>query len=219
MNFPFPVPTPDGELPIKMESGQSIIFVGANGSGKTRLGAYIEKHLRDKAHRISAHRALSFNTDIPKISESDAKRTLKIGNAAIDSNDIIIRRLQRWANKSATHLLDDYDSLVQALFAEYINVAAEFYNQSEPSSESMAVVRKETKFYRLKNIWERLLPHRKLDITGDEIRVTPIKGGGDAYPAAEMSDGERAIFYMIGQALVAANSQMLIIDEPELHIH
>ena len=34
-----------------------------------------------------------------------------------------------------------------------------------------------------------------------------------------MSDGERAIFYLIGQTLVAAQDSLLIIDEPELHIH
>lgn len=34
-----------------------------------------------------------------------------------------------------------------------------------------------------------------------------------------MSDGERAIFYLIGQVLVAAANSVLIIDEPELHIH
>lgn len=34
-----------------------------------------------------------------------------------------------------------------------------------------------------------------------------------------MSDGERAIFYMIGQTLVAEANSLLIIDEPELHIH
>jgi AAA domain, putative AbiEii toxin, Type IV TA system len=34
-----------------------------------------------------------------------------------------------------------------------------------------------------------------------------------------MSDGERAIFYLIGQTLLADESTLLIIDEPELHVH
>jgi len=34
-----------------------------------------------------------------------------------------------------------------------------------------------------------------------------------------MSDGERAIFYMIGQTLAAADSSLLVFDEPELHVH
>ncbi len=34
-----------------------------------------------------------------------------------------------------------------------------------------------------------------------------------------MSDGERAIFYLIGQTLTAALDSVIIFDEPELHIH
>jgi hypothetical protein len=34
-----------------------------------------------------------------------------------------------------------------------------------------------------------------------------------------MSDGERAVFYMLGQALVAAENSLIIFDEPELHVH
>jgi len=34
-----------------------------------------------------------------------------------------------------------------------------------------------------------------------------------------MSDGERAIFYLIGQTLAAAENSLIIFDEPELHVH
>ena len=34
-----------------------------------------------------------------------------------------------------------------------------------------------------------------------------------------MSDGERVAFYLIGQALCAPDSAVLIIDEPEIHLH
>jgi hypothetical protein len=62
------------------------------------------------------------------------------------------------------------------------------------------------------------LPHRILHISGDDILVS-IPEHVDTYKASEMSDGERAIFYMIGQALVAAENTVVIVDEPELHVH
>ncbi len=62
------------------------------------------------------------------------------------------------------------------------------------------------------------MPHRQLHISGDNIEVT-IRGSDTRYKASEMSDGERAIFYMIGQTLVAAENSLLIFDEPELHVH
>ena len=46
-----------------------------------------------------------------------------------------------------------------------------------------------------------------------------LPGSSQTYKASEMSDGERAIFYMIGQALVAEKETVLIVDEPELHVH
>jgi hypothetical protein len=41
----------------------------------------------------------------------------------------------------------------------------------------------------------------------------------DPYRAAEMSDGERAIFYLLGQCFVARPGSVLVVDEPEGHVH
>jgi len=89
---------------------------------------------------------------------------------------------------------------------------------NKPGAEASDQSFKTTQMDKLKEVWERLLPHRVLSITGDDIAVTLSNGDGQ-YDASQMSDGERAIFYMIGQALVAADNQLLIIDEPELHVH
>ena len=135
------------------------------------------------------------------------------------TNDgIRYRNNNRWAQKAATHLLNDYDFLVQALFADQSNTALLAYHAYKPGSEVTTDEFKFTKFDKLIEIWRHLLPHRDLKVTGDDINVQPA-GGGTVYPASEMSDGERAIFYMIGQALVAAENQLLIVDEPELHVH
>ena len=39
------------------------------------------------------------------------------------------------------------------------------------------------------------------------------------YNSSEMSDGERVIFYLIGQCLAAPENGIIVIDEPELHLH
>lgn len=39
------------------------------------------------------------------------------------------------------------------------------------------------------------------------------------YNSSEMSDGERAIFYFIGETLCAKENSLIIIDEPENHLH
>ena len=63
--FRFDVQTPFGPQGYELKRGESLFFVGANGSGKSRLAVIIESNLADKGHRISAHRVLSMNTNVP----------------------------------------------------------------------------------------------------------------------------------------------------------
>ncbi|SDP43206.1 AAA family ATPase [Afipia sp. GAS231] len=214
MTFKFSIPTPTGPLNFEVETGTSLLFVGANGGGKTRLATKIEELLGETAHRISAHRALVLNPTIPKIAEQDALLGLRLGYHG-EGASIIHRLGQRWKGKAATLILNDYDYILQSLFAEQANTALDTHRNARAGAGKTATA---TKFEKLIEIWDRILPHRKLDITGDDIQ-TFVADSGVKYSAAEMSDGERAIFYLIGQTLVAARDSLIIFDEPELHIH
>jgi hypothetical protein len=111
-------------------------------------------------------------------------------------------------------MLNDYDHLVQALFADQANISLETHKNTRVNTGQPASA---TKFEQLVEIWDRILPHRKLEITGcDDIQAL-ITGTTTKYRAAELSDGERAIFYLIGQTLTAAPDSLIIFDEPELH--
>ncbi|MBX4896556.1 ATP-binding protein [Rhizobium bangladeshense] len=218
MTFEFAIPCPEGPKNFVIEAGSSIIFVGANGGGKTRLAVHIEKSLGLNAHRISAHRALILNPDVAKISEKKALMGLRTGHANEEAR-VGHRQGSRWGGKEAIQLLNDFDYLIQALFAEQSNTSLKAYNQNKPgSAEPKEVEFQLTKLDQLKDIWSRLLPHRVLHISGDDILVS-LPNSESRYKASDMSDGERAIFYMIGQALVAEADQVLIVDEPELHVH
>jgi ABC-type dipeptide/oligopeptide/nickel transport system ATPase component len=214
MSFAFSIPTPSGQRQISLDAGSSVLFVGANGGGKTRLAVHIENLLALKAHRISAHRALALNPGVAKISERQALLGLRTGWAD-ERTAVHNRSQQRWQQKEAVSLLNDFDFLIQALFADQSNKALETHKKARAGHIGTV---DPTKFERLVEIWERLLPHRKLSISGDDVGVS-IPGKNVKYNGSEMSDGERAIFYMIGQALVAAEDSALIIDEPELHVH
>ena len=131
---------------------------------------------------------------------------------------IIYRETHRWQKKGAVQLLNDFDFLVQALFAEQSNTSLRAYRRYKPGATETDQPFQLTKFDILQEIWRRLLSHRELHISGDDILVS-LPGSSQTYKASEMSDGERAIFYMIGQALVAEKETVLIVDEPELHVH
>ncbi|MDN4718055.1 hypothetical protein QYZ43_11120 [Vibrio parahaemolyticus] len=79
MSFNIEIPIEDGVKTILAETGSSIMIVGANGSGKTRLAAYVEESMGETAHRIAAHRALSLNPSVNKTSQRQALMALKTG--------------------------------------------------------------------------------------------------------------------------------------------
>ena len=211
------IPTLDEHLHLPLETGSTVTFCGANGSGKTRLAVYLEDQLGLLAHRISAHRALSLNPRVPKISEQDAIANLRTGttDSLRHTDRVSFRRGSRWHKNEAVQLLNDFDSLIQALFAEQVNTALQSHRRLSAGECGNATP---TQFEKLSAIWGRLLPHRALVIHGDDINVR-YPDSGAVYPASQMSDGERAIFYLIGQTLVASRDSVLIIDEPELHLH
>ena len=200
---------------LTLEAGKTTIIIGANGSGKTRLAVYLEEQLGEKAHRIAAHRALSLNPNVDKIPEAKARQYLSYG---ISMNGISItdRKYYRWDNKAPTILLNDFDRLLQYLFAQQNNLAVE---NNQKLNRDEEITNSKTKLDILQEVWERLLPLKKLHITADDIRVSSIGIESADYSASEMSDGERAVFYILGQVLSANEGSILIFDEPELHIH
>ena len=50
-------------------------------------------------------------------------------------------------------------------------------------------------------------------------RVMASKDGGPEYSAAQLSDGERNALLIAGNVLTAPNGTLLVIDEPERHLH
>lgn len=205
----------NSDLELTLETGKTTIIIGANGSGKTRLAVYLEDKLGEKAHRIAAHRALNLNPNVDKIPETKARQYLTYGNSG-NGISISNRKYYRWDNKAPTSLLNDFDRLLQYLFAQQNNLAVE-NNQKFNRGES--ITNSKTKLDILQEVWERLLPLKKLHITADDISVSSIGIESADYSASEMSDGERAVFYILGQVLSANEGSILIFDEPELHIH
>lgn len=194
---------------LSFEAGKSTIIVGANGSGKTRLGIHLENSFHNVV-RISAQRSLSINDNLSAIGLDRALNGLKYGYA--DNQNKIGNR---WQGNQVTALLNDFEFLLQSLFAEQNRKAVE-HLESAPGTP-----RPVTQLQKLRDTWQRLLPHRNLVFKELSIDVVlnPADDAAIPYKASQMSDGERLIFYMIGHCLMAEKDSVIIIDEPELHVH
>ena len=71
---------PVNNKPTKIESVQNFVIVGANGSGKSHLGAWIEQQSANgEVLRISAQRALSIPDSITIKSEEAAWNKIYYG--------------------------------------------------------------------------------------------------------------------------------------------
>lgn len=198
-----------------IETSQSILFVGANGSGKTRLGTWIEIDSPQKqhVHRISAQKSLSLPDSTTPQSIVQAENDLLFGNPGWGHQ----HKVSKWQNKPATAFLNDYQKLMVYLFSDETEENAKFKRACKESQGR--VDPPTTKIDQVKELWEKILPHRELIIGGLRIQ-TRVRGNADKiYNSSEMSDGERVIFYLIGQCLAAPRNGIIVIDEPELHLH
>ncbi|CRI63647.1 conserved hypothetical protein [Thiocapsa sp. KS1] len=196
-------------------TSRNLLFIGANGSGKTRLGAWLEMKSPERAKvlRISAQKSLSMPDTTTPISIELAERNLLFGSPTENTN----KSFHRWQNKPATAFLNDYEKLMVYLFSDETEENAK-YKVAQRSATSK-IEPSLTKLDRVKQAWERVLPHRELVIGGLRIQ-TQVRGDATKlYNSSEMSDGERVIFYLLGQCLAAPKDGIVVIDEPELHLH
>lgn len=218
-SFSIVLPKKDSNL-VEVEAYQSVLFIGANGSGKSRLGTWMELQSpqKDIVHRISAQRALAMPDHTTPTTIEKAQNNLLYGSADLGTTEPIwYKTHMRWANKPAISSLNDYDKLMVYLYSDKVELNSKYIESVRLSDKRIEPLI--TKLDKIKNIWEKTLPHRELIIGGLTIQ-TRVRGADNVvYNSSEMSDGERVIFYLIGQCLAAPENGIIIIDEPEIHLH
>lgn len=213
------LPDLDGQ-PQTIIDKSSMILIGANGSGKTRMSIWIEKNNPDSiVHRISAQKSLDMpeQTQNRDISVAYEKWFFGINNEnkkfLNDARDSF-----RWGKKPVTHLLNDFSELLEYLMAEEFKINAEFREKYRDGKTTIAEKDKQpTKLDYIRKLWHDVLPNKELKLSAGHIDV--VSGVDIKYHGSEMSDGERAIFYYIGEIISAPPNSIVIIDEPENHLH
>lgn len=199
----------------EISTSGNLLFVGANGSGKTRLGTWLEISSpdRDRVFRISAQKSLSMPDTTTPTAIDLAERNLIFGHA----KDIANKNHYRWQGNPAIGVLNDYEKLMAFLFSDETEMNAKYKVAQRQST--VKIEPPLTKLDKVKYAWERVLPHRELLVGGLRIQTQVTGDASKIYNSSQMSDGERVIFYLIGQCLAAPKDAIIVIDEPELHLH
>ncbi len=204
--------------------GKPLVLIGANGAGKTRFSVKIEELNDDNyrntynpdsflVQRITAQKSISLKQSINIKGLESAQKEAIIGRDTQTN-----KYSERYRQNPATHLLDDYDKALSLFFARNNKLIEEYHESCRTAQRNKEAIPKPIKSLKeqAEQIWNNLLPKRRIDLSGNEIHT---KNNDNRYHGKEMSDGERVILYMIVQALSIKSNSLLIIDEPELHIH
>lgn len=201
-----------------IENKKSIVLIGANGAGKTRMSIWIDENNPDiNIHRISAQKSLNLPQMVSPTEIQMAEEEFLYGTSN-DNKEWLKqygKKSSRWGNSPETYLLNDYEKLMQFLMTENYEKSIEYREKYKNGHEEFD---NDTRLEKIKEIWEDVILHRKIKICAGKIE-TSNRNEDDYYNGCEMSDGERAIFYFIGEVLCAKENSLIIIDEPENHLH
>ena len=198
----------------------NVVLIGANGSGKTTFANSIRNYLEktDNGIVIPAEKLLIFPTYsfVPTYQKAyqDYERR---------QEDILDNKKTFDTSKSDDipyEITKKYGAEMRILVSTLLGERIERRNKYCSNINNGDIV--DTEEFRSKldeviEVWNYLIEHRELFC--DDSANLLIRYQDSIYPAYKMSDGEREIFYVVGRVLLAKDSSLIVIDEPELHLH
>ena len=187
----------DGEGPV--------VILGANGAGKTRLARDLNPP--GGVTTISAQRRTWLDDSIP-----------------VNQDDWLSNQMDNQENQWRSrpwHPTEEINFALSEIIQEHNNELNARNDKARLNGTPIEPVTN-TKLIQLQDLWTRLFPKRKLEVTTFFPKVQSIEPNDSkvmvSYSPRDMSDGERTIFYMVARVMTARKA-VILIDEPELHMH
>lgn len=216
------LPDHEGNRLERDTKSNAVVIIGANGSGKSKLGAWIESQDLDQVHRVGAQRSLNFSDHVPQKSFEEAEGELFYGSSVHD-NQLLKGPRWNWGKEPTTKLLDDYDAALSAILAQYNNEVRRYFEacKQAESQDRTKPPTPITSLDRLYSIWNSIFSQRSLKMEDSRFLAMSQSNDSDdaVYSANQMSDGERSVLYLTAQVLCVPMNKIIIIDEPEIHLH
>lgn len=188
-----------------------LFVLGANGTGKSSLMHCFTRQNHGNTRKIAAHRQTWMNSDALDMTPAHKVRmeqSFRNEDQGVESRYRDPHGSQR-ASMTIYELIDAENvrarSITAAVDAGDIDAAKEAAKVEAP----IAVI-------------NELLRQSNIPVTitiRENERVMASKDEGPEYSAAQLSDGERNALLIAANVLTAPPGTLLIIDEPERHLH
>ena len=209
------IPNTSGDpLPLSIEVGEQLYVVGANGAGKSALFQHwITSVGGPNVKRIAAHRQTWFtsgNLDFTARSRRDFETNVRSWDKQADA---------RWmehspAERQSAVLFD----LVAKDNTRYRTIG-QYIDNSNPDEATVFASKSESRFKQLNDLLRLGTLTVSLRNSNDEEIQAQHNGNDLSFSIAQMSDGERAAALMAANVLTVDPGTILLIDEPERHLH
>lgn len=210
--FEIRIPRQDTEeLTHTLKCGDVCYILGSNGSGKSSLISRLFSNNQQVAKRIAAHRQnwIHSNTlDMTPRGRDNIEQNIRSQDAQNHSR----YRLEYAHERTGLAIFDliDADTMLARKISDYVR------------SGRIDAAKEEAKLPAPLAVINDLMRQSNLPIEisiEERERIVARKRGGPPYSVAELSDGERNAFLIAADVLTAKPGTLLLIDEPERHLH
>jgi ABC-type cobalamin/Fe3+-siderophores transport system ATPase subunit len=198
-------------ISLDLDEGGVLFVLGANGTGKSSLMQRFYTQTRPLSRRISAHRQTWFTSNTVDLTPS-SKRSTEENIANTDTNSYSRYRDDYAAQRASMTIFELIDA--QNVRARGIAAAVDSADLDDAVKRSLA----EAPLKAINSLLHQSNIPIEIDVVENE-QIVARKNGGPPYSIAELSDGERNALLIAGDVLTAKPGALLIIDEPERHLH
>lgn len=209
-NLNFPSDNPETSQ-LRFGPGEVLFVLGANGTGKSGLMQRFLQQNPESSRKISAHRQTWMYTDT--LDMTPAKKVQTEQNLKSEDLSSHSRYRDGYASQRASitiYELIDAENVRARKIAEAVDNKDMNRATEEAKTESpIAII---NSLLQQSNIPIKITIH-------ENDRLMASKNGGEKYGVAELSDGERNALLIAGNVLTAPEGTLIIIDEPERHLH
>lgn len=197
---------------LRATPGEATAIVGANGAGKSALGYWLEQHAAAPVNRLIAHRQLWLESSGPELTASareGARQNAKMYSAMANS-----RYVDRSMASRAAAVLFDLLSRINDRNARLANLVDAGLSVADSLAQAGG-----SDLSRLNRLMAASGLPIEITLTSHSTFNALNQAKGVEYPISEMSDGEKSALLLIAEVITAPAHAVIILDEPERHLH